>query len=118
MPIQKVNDKLFLIDENDELITRCVYIINLKGTNFYKIGLSGNLTQRLKQIQSYNPLKIKLSVAEVFPYSVANKIEKRLHEKYKTFCVHGEWFEFESISSQDLRDSINVESNKLEISVE
>jgi hypothetical protein len=69
-----------------------VYLIWEEGTSYYKIGISRNPAQRLKEIQTGNASQVHL-VAEI-PVSNANYKEKEFHDKYKRYQVSGEWFSF------------------------
>lgn len=55
-----------------------------------KIGKSYNIDERLKQIQSMSPFKIK--IIKVFE-NVSNNFETYLHDKYECERLHGEWFD-------------------------
>jgi hypothetical protein len=76
-----------------EYILSHLYIIQSDKTGDLKIGRSKNPQQRLKQLQTGAPHKLKLLVI------VENKggLEKQLHRrlsKYKN-RKNGEWFDFE-----------------------
>lgn len=52
---------------------------------YYKIGRSINIEKRFKTIKSNNPN------AKIVAYSNMD-IEYTLHNKYKEYCYHNEWF--------------------------
>lgn len=71
-----------------------VYLIgNKEIPNTYKIGVtnSKNVNKRLKQLQTGNSseLYIKESFETEYPF----KVEKMLHNRFKTSSLVGEWFE-------------------------
>tara|TARA_R110002012_G_scaffold69173_2_gene179151 strand:+ start:413 stop:778 length:366 start_codon:yes stop_codon:yes gene_type:complete len=66
-----------------------VYFMRQGDSNYYKIGYTTNLKQRLKSIQMYSPITITVTAS-----TKANcKFEKYLHRKYNEYNVRGEWFE-------------------------
>lgn len=70
-----------------------VYFIS-DGHGHTKIGVSDNPQKRLKQCQTGNPYKLKLERTEVFESrNDALEREKELHNKFKDFNTHGEWFQ-------------------------
>ena len=93
----------------------CVYLINLEGTNTYKIGYTNKKKGpegRLKELQTGCPYK--LSVISSFESQYGNKIEGIMHRQYSLKKVDeddndllGEWFE---LNSEDV--SCFVESCK------
>jgi len=65
-----------------------VYLI--KSGIYYKIGISRDPKQRIKNLQTSTPLKVKkIIVKEVENYL---RIEEDLHEKFKEKRVRREWF--------------------------
>ena len=74
-----------------------LYIIQSDQTGALKIGRSKNPKNRLKQLQTGSPYKLKLLV------SVNDKghLEKRLHERLKNYkaACKGEWFDFQCSGS-------------------
>ena len=68
---------------------RRVYFMRQGNSNYYKIGCTTNLEQRLKSIQMYNPIKLKI-IADV---KGCYKFEKYLHRLYDDYRKRGEWFE-------------------------
>lgn len=69
-----------------------VYLINLAGTNFYKIGITDkkDVSSRISNLQSANPHEvILLDCKETTNY---RDLEKWLHSNLKEYHVRGEWF--------------------------
>lgn len=72
-----------------------VYLISqyVKGSPT-KIGYTGNLLQRLYDIQVHNPYKIKVQCAlPCDSKEQAQKLEKYLHRSYCKEHLRGEWFD-------------------------
>lgn len=66
-----------------------VYLI--RAAQFYKIGISSNIDNRLKQIQTGCP--IKCEYVGYIPCNSADRKERELHDLFKEFKTHGEWFD-------------------------
>ena len=61
-----------------------------------KIGVSGNLEQRLRNLQTGTGRKIELLAKyEVSSISVAKRVENLLHKHYDQYRLYGEWFDME-----------------------
>lgn len=96
-----------------------VYLIRCSENNFYKIGISKNVETRLKQIQTTSPDKVFI----VYKYKsiYASKIEKALHNFFKSYHKNNEWFELslaEELKFLDMCNSIeanlvHLNSNKI-----
>lgn len=67
-----------------------MYVYLLRTNEFYKIGITKNLSKRVKQLQTGNSEKIELICSYESDY--AKKIEKTLHNKYASVKKTGEWF--------------------------
>ena len=92
---QRKNDKR---KEEDEYVKThdigYIYIINIKGTNFYKIGRSMNGgASRLKSMQTGMPYDLIL----IKNIKCENQcdVERGLHKQFKKYLVRGEWFELD-----------------------
>ena len=69
-----------------------VYLIQ-KGYGSIKIGVSSNPERRLMELQVGN--HGDLHIIAKFPFQTrayALSMEKDLHNKFKRFCLSGEWF--------------------------
>lgn len=75
-----------------------IYLIRseINGEILYKIGITKNINERKKQLQTANT---DLTVVDFFESKWANKIESYLHNVYKSYNVSGEWFllDFEDV---------------------
>lgn len=81
-----------------------VYIIQIKGTSFFKIGVTKGLAEhRLKYFQTYYPFE--LNVVHVINCDNAYRLEWSLHQKYNIKRVRGEWFD---LSDQDIIEIKNI----------
>lgn len=58
---------------------------------YYKIGISKNPINRLKQLQTGNSSQLKL--IESYYSDYANNIEKALQRRYSYLNKEGEWFD-------------------------
>jgi hypothetical protein len=80
-----------------------VYILT-DGSGNYKIGVSGNIPQRIRQLQPGCPNQIHL-----FAWSEGNrspfKLEKDLHRIFDMCRKCGEWFCFSEQDILDIKDS-------------
>ncbi len=66
-----------------------VYFIQAKGSGLIKIGMSLNVSSRLKALQQASPEKLRiLKIIEG-----GRKKEFELHEKFKNIKSHSEWFQ-------------------------
>ncbi len=96
-----------------------IYLIRCSENSFYKIGISKNVEQRLKQIQTSSPDKVYL--VHKYESSYASKIERALHNFYKSYHRNNEWFELslnEEVEFLDMCSSIEanliyIENNKI-----
>lgn len=80
---------------------KSIYLIKESENNYYKIGVSKNIKQRVKQLQTGSAGDIQ--ILNSYKSEYAHKIEKALHRKYFQYNIKGEWF--------DLPDNI-IESFK------
>jgi len=70
-----------------------VYLISTD--NAVKIGISSNITKRLLQLQTGNP--IPLSLIGTISCVNAKKKEKELHTQYLSHKLKGEWFDLKIV---------------------
>lgn len=72
---------------------RKIYLIHNQESNRYKIGVSKDPKNRLKNLQTGNDDEIKLIYE--FQSEYAYKIEKTFHNLYSYLKTSGEWFELD-----------------------
>jgi len=70
-----------------------VYLIQSLENGFYKIGVSKNPKKRIKQLQTGNPVTLKLIT--VFKTEYPYQIESFLHKRFSHCHREGEWFELD-----------------------
>ena len=67
-----------------------VYMVHGVGTNFIKIGMTSDLSSRLRQIEQGVPFKIRLLSAQLVHNAQA--AESSLLAQYAIYKTRGEWF--------------------------
>ena len=68
-----------------------VYLLQEGTTDYYKIGYTrGSVNNRVKQLQT--GASGEISIVNYFESEHAKKIEKNLHNRFKSSHVNGEWF--------------------------
>ncbi len=77
-----------LIDR-ENLQLSVVYFLQCQETKKVKIGISQNFNKRFKEIQSMSPTKLRSLVR--FP-TIGQGLEVFLHNHFKEYRLHGEWF--------------------------
>ncbi|MCT7958858.1 GIY-YIG nuclease family protein [Laspinema palackyanum] len=76
-----------------------VYVI--RSGNLVKIGRTNNLKRRLRQLSTMNSKELELICSISTGDSVT--LEKQLHQQFKQFRQHGEWFDLPDESVQWLK---------------
>ena len=70
-----------------------LYLIGSRERCYWKIGITRNLPERLKQIQSGVPFTVGIFDCHCMPdWGTAKRFEKQLHERYASSRLRGEWF--------------------------
>ena len=72
----------------------CVYVLqDCTLTGWYKIGYTGNLTERIRTISRTKlPVPLHLGLVAVIPSDTPGSLERRLHQRFADKRVRGEWF--------------------------
>ena len=78
-----------MIDDNSGWI----YLIHIEATTYYKIGFAKSIKNRLNQMQTGCPHKMKV-VAKVH-HSNARSYESLIHRLVRDRNVRGEWFDLD-----------------------
>ena len=75
----------------------CIYMMNARGTNLYKIGMttSTRLLERAKENGTGCPYPLDVIMA--FPVRDAQSAEKRIHRAMGNYRTRGEWFKLDGI---------------------
>jgi len=76
-----------------------VYIV--RSGNLVKIGRTNNLQRRLRQLSTMNSKKLQLICS--IPTGDSANLEKQLHQQFKQFRQHGEWFDLPTESIEWLK---------------
>ena len=72
-----------------------IYLIRAGSTDYYKIGVTNNIEQRLKALQVSNHEVLEcVAISNHMEIREAYINEAKIHTKYEKFRVHGEWFMF------------------------
>ena len=66
-----------------------VYLIQVTGTAFFKIGFTSDIHFRLASLKAANPMPLEV----VATTRGARKLEGRFHRRFQLQRVRGEWFE-------------------------
>lgn len=78
-----------------------IYLLQHKEIPQYtKIGYSGDLEKRIKQLQTASPTGIKLLFSLETPY--AYRIEQALHRRYASKNSNLEWFQLDQTDIDDI----------------
>ena len=67
-----------------------VYTLTTEGFEYIKIGMTKNIKNRMRNIQSGCPFKLSLWVC-AYTKNPA-QVEAEIHDKMEKFRLHGEWF--------------------------
>ena len=84
-----------------------------------KIGISGNISRRLGELQTGSPYKLRLM--GYIDTRNDRKLEKELHKKYSDYRENGEWFclnasvVLEELRCHSTNSYISLEENVFEI---
>lgn len=82
-----------------------VYIIGNVGNRLYKIGISNDVSKRLRALQTGSPYA--LTVIEACQCEDPRSVERKLHGICSSFRLQGEWFQmnqnFLSIAVRSIR---------------
>ena len=91
--------------------TGYVYLLSDDNKQHFKIGVTrGNLENRIKKLQTGNPMKILLIDYYETPYPF--RLEKMLHDKFQYKNVLNEWYE---LTEQEVLDFKKICIEKEEI---
>ena len=93
--------------QRDQAKGFCYFVENGRHV---KIGYTGNLEQRMHDLQTANSEKLRLICAIPFrSVELAEKCEKKLHKKFEKYRITGEWFNIlYRINTLELREVIGV----------
>lgn len=84
-----------------------IYIIKIKDTDYYKIGVSQNYHRRIRDISNSMPFVVELLYIK--NHDEAYKIETQIHKTIETKYIKSEWFQ---LSGDDYKSVLNILSNE------
>lgn len=87
-----VDYTMYKIEENHK-----GYVYLIKSNNYFKIGKTKNIKQRISSLQTSSATHIEL--IHTIKTSNYHKIEKELHKKFENQHIKGEWF---NLSEEDI----------------
>lgn len=79
---------------SNEKINGYVYVLKAEGMGLYKIGCTGNIEQRRKQLSCMSP--VPLSLIQIIETPNMYQYESFLHSIFECKRHHGEWFKLNS----------------------
>jgi hypothetical protein len=92
-----------------------IYLIHAEETEYYKIGVSYQVNNRLYDLQRANPHQLRL--VKVVVGSMLE--EKRLFRKFQSCRVRGEWFRFTARQVPEVCEAMDLpEKEKLQKKLE
>jgi hypothetical protein len=80
----------------DKQMEKMVYLVRANG--IYKIGVSKNVGQRVKEIRS----KVKCPVELIHSFPGWVSAEGMLHKMYENQRLKGEWFDLTNVDVQEI----------------
>lgn len=85
-----------------------IYLLNQESTTLYKIGKTKNITRRIKQLQTGAAFDLRLSYSQEVNPRFEAQIESTLHRRYNSYKTKGEWFDFDTVSLEDVISTIKT----------
>ncbi len=82
-----------------------VYIISVRDSDLYKIGITKDLEQRLSQLQTSNPYEFYLM--GFFVTEKCRELESLLHKKFRLSKYKREWFK---LTPESVREALRFAS--------
>lgn len=96
----------------EESVKASVYLINIEGTNTYKIGFTKRHPfKRVSNIQTNIPQKLQL--LKWMPTNHGMKLEKALHNKFSDKQLKGEWFQLDANDIENFEQTCQMLENAL-----
>ncbi|CAN5370352.1 hypothetical protein BH11BAC3_BH11BAC3_45280 [soil metagenome] len=84
------------------VLKKGMYIINVRNSDLFKIGITKNIVQRMKQFETANPYEFYLH--EFFPTENCRRLESELHKLCKGKKYKNEWFK---LTEDEIREISN-----------
>jgi len=83
------------------------YLYLIECNNYYKIGITQNIEQRLLQFKTFIPMDVELIFKEKFNYIYKSKIERELHKEFKHKHYKGEWYNLNKRDIDKIKQRLN-----------
>jgi hypothetical protein len=77
-----------------------IYLLHAVGTNRYKIGLTKNVVRRIAALAKQSPFPVE--VIHHYQTNDMKREESLLHDAFKEYRVHGEWFELPDFAVSEI----------------
>lgn len=87
-----------------------MYIVNVRNSDLYKIGVTTNIVRRKKQFETANPFEFYLY--DFFPTDDCRKLEREVHKRYKDKRYKNEWFK---LTEEDITTISNFARQFIEL---
>lgn len=81
-----------------------VYLAFDTCKKIYKIGISKNVTSRMKTMKTGNPHVILFACSPKYSLDISRRLESSLHERYSECHIDGEWF---CLGDIDINEIVN-----------
>jgi len=79
------------------------YVYFIRAGIYTKIGVANNIQRRMEQLQTGNPLELRLACSVQMPsIKSAFYFEKLLHDEFMDKHKHGEWFFIKEAKVKDV----------------
>lgn len=88
-----------------------LYVVAIRNTDIFKIGITKNIVKRLKQFETANPFEFYLH--EFFQTDKCRELEKLLHVQFKKSRYKREWFK---LTEDELKQVCNTARNFIGLS--
>lgn len=109
--LTKDNILNFLLAYNMPTTKQKLYILNQDESDYYKIGLTNNIENRIRSLQGGNPKKLNIIFIETFYLSL--HLEKVVFKIMKDKFIFGEWYKMNQNEIKNLIKYLNKLITKL-----
>lgn len=84
-----------------------VYFVGSDEVQKMKIGIAKDVVRRVAELRCGSPCQLYvLAFMKVFGHREARRVEKQLHECFKNFHSHGEWFHMNESSCKAVEEIV------------
>lgn len=87
-----------------------MYVIREAGTSYVKVGITNDVSRRLRTLQTANPHELELVYLFSGAPGVIKSYEKIVHKSLKSMDrhIHGEWFFIHPGELEDVLEATGV----------